>query len=601
MPRRIGTMLGTAALAAWTTLTPAATRAEPRAVVLTNGDYQQLPAVGQTDASAAIAGFKQSGYRMVEGRNLPSAQVRAALADLLRADPDPGPRVVVLIGRFVSSATDTWFLGTEAGPVNLMQADSVGVPLSVVMAAMAGGRPGSTLMLGTDPAMFPLGAGLRRGFGPLDPPRGVTVIVGRAQGVRRGAEVLARPGSTLRDVLAAGESLRQVKRDARAEARPPDPEEERAWQNARRAGTPAAWREFLSKHPKGRHAAAARRQLAGTDPVVMPAAPVGGAMPVVAPPPDTVERPGDEEMAAWTRAKRANAVAAYQEFLSKYPRSIFAGAARGRMAELSGPGVSPDPAAQVEAGLNLDRARRAQIQRQLTLLTFDTGAIDGVFGDQTRRAVAAWQRNNGQPATGYLTRDQLDLLDRSASRRLAALEAEAQRVRAETRAADRAYWTRLGTGGGQAGLQAYLQRYPDGVYAGEARQALARLTGANESAAWDRARSANTMAAYRAYLDRFPQGANAAPARQAYEALRARGRQDAADEARLDLDGVAVQLVETRLQQMGLDPGAVDGQLDERARQAIRSYQQDRNLRVSGYLNQGTIVRLLADALLPQN
>ena len=60
-------------------------------------------------------------------------------------------------------------------------------------------------------------------------------------------------------------------------------------------------------------------------------------------------------------------------------------------------------------------------------------------------------------------------------------------------------------------------------------------------------------------------------------------------------------MVEARLAQMGLEPGAADGRLDADARRAIRRYQAARNLRVSGYLNQGTIVRLLADALLPQN
>ncbi|WP_134725103.1 peptidoglycan-binding domain-containing protein [Paracoccus luteus] len=604
MRRRISQMLGAAALAATTALSPLAAAAEPRAVVLTNGDYQQLPDVDRTDASAAIAAFKQAGYRMVEGRNLTNAQIRGALADLLRADARPGPRVVVLIGRFVHSRGDTWFLGIEAGPVNLLQADQVGVPMSVVIEAMAGGRPGSTLMLGTDQSMFPNGAGLQRSFGPMDPPEGVRVIVGYADGVRRAAEVLARPGSTLRDVMSTAPSLRQVRGE---DQRPPDPHEESAWQDAARTNTAAAYREFLSKYPQGRRAAEARSRLAGTDPVVVPG-PDGGATPVVVPP-GTVTQPGDEEMAAWTRAKRANSAAAYREFLSKYPQSIFAGAARGRMGELQAPAPAPNTAAQAEAALALDRPRRAQIQRQLTLLSFDTGGIDGVFGDQTRRAVAAWQRSNGQAASGYLTREQLARLDQAATRRTATLEAEAARVRAATEAADREYWARSGAGGGRVGLQTYLRRFPDGIYADQARQALARLTGGNggagngagEAVAWTRARTANTMAAYREYLDKFPRGANAAAARQAHDALRARVQQDAAEEARLDLDGVAMRLVETRLQQMGLEPGAVDGRFDAGTRQAIRRYQQDRSLTASGYLNQGTIVRLLADTLLPQN
>ena len=55
-----------------------------------------------------------------------------------------------------------------------------------------------------------------------------------------------------------------------------------------------------------------------------------------------------------------------------------------------------------------------------------------------------------------------------------ALLAEADRARAARDADDRAYWRRTGEDGSEAGLTAYLGRYPDGLYAATARERLAR-------------------------------------------------------------------------------------------------------------------------------
>ena len=52
--------------------------------------------------------------------------------------------------------------------------------------------------------------------------------------------------------------------------------------------------------------------------------------------------------------------------------------------------------------------------------------------------------------------------------------------------------------------------------------------------------------------------------------------------------------------QLGLNPGEVDGQFDAATRRALRRYQRERDLPVSGYLNEPTVVRLLADSLPQQ-
>ena len=39
----------------------------------------------------------------------------------------------------------------------------------------------------------------------------------------------------------------------------------------------------------------------------------------------------------------------------------------------------------------------ADLQQRLSTLGFDTGRVDGIFGDRTSRALAEFQRNAGLP------------------------------------------------------------------------------------------------------------------------------------------------------------------------------------------------------------
>ena len=62
--------------------------------------------------------------------------------------------------------------------------------------------------------------------------------------------------------------------------------------------------------------------------------------------------------------------------------------------------LSPEAAA--ERDLQLNRAKRRQVQRWLTDLGLEPRGTDGSFGQNTRGAIQAFQRRNGLPATGYL-------------------------------------------------------------------------------------------------------------------------------------------------------------------------------------------------------
>ncbi|MBU0779498.1 MAG: peptidoglycan-binding protein, partial [Alphaproteobacteria bacterium] len=160
-----------------------------------------------------------------------------------------------------------------------------------------------------------------------------------------------------------------------------------------------------------------------------------------------------------------------------------------------------------------------------------------------------------------------------------------------------------------AGLRKYLEKHPDGQFAEQARATLSDKRQQSRAAAaaadrefWDRMVAADNVAAYNRYLDEQPKGAfrdeAAARIRQLQQAVAA--QQDnsaaAATERQLALDPISLRLVESRLQQLGLNPGAVDGRIDGDTRGAIRRYQRDRQLTASGYLDQATVSQMLTDA-----
>ena len=66
--------------------------------------------------------------------------------------------------------------------------------------------------------------------------------------------------------------------------------------------------------------------------------------------------------------------------------------------------------AKTEADLNLDKAKRREIQVRLSLAGFDIGNPDGSFKKRTRTALGAWQQSKGLVASGFLNQPQLEIL-----------------------------------------------------------------------------------------------------------------------------------------------------------------------------------------------
>ena len=258
------------------------------------------------------------------------------------------------------------------------------------------------------------------------------------------------------------------------------------------------------------------------------------------------------EMSAWRQAAQTGTHASLRDYLKEYPNGMFAHEAASRLSAL-GPEVSVEE--QIEKDLNLTRSQRRQIQENLTLLGFDTRGVDGIFGNGTRRAIASWQRSERFRDSGFLDQVQIRVLANGARDKKAELERQAEAEKIAREREDLDYWRRTGASGDEDDLNAYLERYPDGLFAAQARRLLIEI-GAS------RVGNSNAEA----------------------EAV----------EAKLGLNSRTRRIVEQRLAALDLDPGPVDGTFDHETRRAIAEFQRRRDLDVTGYLTNQTVGQLIA-------
>jgi peptidoglycan hydrolase-like protein with peptidoglycan-binding domain len=130
---------------------------------------------------------------------------------------------------------------------------------------------------------------------------------------------------------------------------------------------------------------------------------------------------------AFAEAQRVGTVAAYQDYLARFPAGQFKPEAQAALIRLGAGSPSPvmpqpdpvmplpAPPALLESDIGLTAAQRREIQQQLTRLGFDTRGADGVWGPNTRAAIARWQEANRVAVTGYLTRLQVSQIARQAA------------------------------------------------------------------------------------------------------------------------------------------------------------------------------------------
>jgi len=512
-----------------------------------NEEYQTLPDVDRgTRISRAVSDLTRGGVQVeyLEDANL--ATITGALEIFGQQVVQAESALVVLSGRFVSSKTETYFFPTDTdiGPLATMHLRAL--PLSSVFALLAQ-KPGrGILVLATDDRQVDLGRNVTLGVTDLDIPQGVTVLFGDP---RRTTDVvedhLSQPG---RPFIGAARQER-----------------------VRVMGYAPDTLVFLDGQT---------------------------------PPPQTANN-RMQDIFNWRAASRVNTVEAYEGYIEAHPSGEFVDMAEARIAAMID---TPEARAErTEQALDLNRDARRSIQRNLSLLGFNTRGIDGIFGRGTRGAISEWQRAERFDTTGYLTREQIALLDEQAQRRAAELEVEAEERRQQQMAADIEFWNQTGANGDEAGLRAYLKRFPDGEFAELASERLTVIEDRKRERAnrvdrqlWDQARSQDTANAYERYLVDSPGGAFRDEAQARIVSLQREQEFSAAaqTEAAMNLSTGTRRVIEDRLDRLGLRPGRVDGTFDENTRRAIRRYQAARKLPQSGYVSDQMMVQLMADTVL---
>lgn len=526
---------------------PGASIAQSVGLLLGVSDYDALPDVRRgTRPTGASARLEAAGMEVIKRLDPTGEDMTQSLLEFGQKARQSDSLLIALSGRFIHTTTETYYLPADGMPGPLPELNKTALPLSTVFAYLATKPEKSILVLATDNRSGDYDDLLSAGLGAIEPPEGVTVIRG---GVNRTFEVL-------NDIL------------------------------------PRVGRPFVG---------AARQKkttVLGFD----------SNTAIFLDTPDPVQPLSVTDRLAdirdWRAASAENTTAAYQAYVKAHPQGEFVAMAEGRIKALTD---TPEARAErAEQALDLSRDARRAIQRDLSLLGYNTRGIDGIFGGGTRGAIAGWQKSQNLAATGFLTGDEITLLSEQANLRAAELEAEAEARRQAQLAADIAYWDQTGALGDEPGLRAYLERFPDGEYSELATQRLfiieeRKLTRADriDRRLWDEAKQIDTADGYESYLAQSPNGAfrDEAQARLVTFQRDAQFAEAARAESAMNMSRRTRQVVEARLAGLGLRPGPIDGAFDDDTRRAIRRYQSARNMPETGYLTDQVIVQLMADTV----
>ncbi len=539
--------------------------AERVALVIGNGDYLHAPdaLTAVRDSASVTKALKSAGWSVIQGTDLGQTGMRRSLKAFTRAMSGAKEIVIYYSGHALRTGGATYLAPVDTRAETLTDVMFDGVPLELVL-RLASRRPGRSVVFldgaqlsGFTPTKF-----AEPGLAALKPPRGVMIVSAAEPGkaIRRSSHRDSRFARLLIDqFLQPGAGVSDT---------------------AKRIGPPTHTRgsvdaSFLLADPP--------RQIqsgAGLD--------------------------AEIELAYWRTAERSGLADDYAIYLRRYPNGRFANTARQRLGLDRGNATLPsdlnlDPAAAEEQKLRLSKIRKRKIQEWLTALGRKPGTIDGILGRASRRAITQWQTASGFKGTGYLNEPQLERLSLDGKRAVA----EQRRI---ALAEDSGYWAATGAMGTIGGYRAYLSRYPDGVRAKEARAALAKAGEAEddqqvrqERRMFTHARTTDTAKAYRDYLSSYPNGAFRDEALTRLDEIEM-AEHEAAEQRRLEQEEIALALsqadilsVEQRLRRVGFEPGALDGQIDERTRSAIKGYQASRGLLDTGFLDRPTVVNLVQE------
>lgn len=280
----------------------------------------------------------------------------------------------------------------------------------------------------------------------------------------------------------------------------------------------------------------------------------------------------ERDRTAYIAAQEANTVSAYRDYLKQFPKGAYRSNAEAALTRLGAPAAgTPVSVAQAEARLGITGPQRVAVQRELTRLGYNTYGADGVWGRNTRTAIATWQRDRGDTVTGYVTAAQLKLLARGTvvtppteeppAGNLTAVQAEA--ALNLTRAQRTTIQKQLTALGHDAGVA-------DGLWGSRTRTALRAWQQKN-----DLTQTGYVTAAQVRLIASEAAGAPTTPGATDRAAL---------EESLLSLTREERVDLQRRLTRLGYDTLRTDGTFGAGTRRAIIAWQEDEGLRATGYL-----------------
>ena len=420
-----------AAAVLWSVLPVAAGAVERVALVIGNSAYEHTNLLRNpgNDARAVGEAFKRQGYSVTRLENADQSELRDALGNFKRAAGASDVAVVFYAGHGIEVDGRNFLVPVDAELAHDDDVEYQAVPLDLVMRAVRGARRLGLVMLDAcrdNPfakKMQSAGAtrNIGRGLARVEPSGG-TLVAYAAEDGKTAADGDGRnspyTGALLAYLEEPGLEVSWLFRKVRAEV-------ERTTGGSQ---TPIEYGKLPDEPIYLALAAAPIPKPKDTETT-------GGGTATTPLP------PGDAAKAAYDTAKELGTVDAWRIVVEDFPGSTYAKFAQEQIAKLEGakepvvvaggdPVDEETPAVptpeSVEQGLGLNLEQRRLVQMGLAAAGRDPGGVDGLFGDKTRRALSAWQASKEVEATGYLTKEQGELLVALGR------EAEERRKRAQT-------------------------------------------------------------------------------------------------------------------------------------------------------------------------
>ena len=291
------------------------------ALVIGNEDYDEIRDLRRGDnVVAAASALERAGIDVVGARNADLSELQSSVAQFAQMAPNADGLIVVLSGRFMHSATDTFLLPVDTDRPGIARLSFNALPLSTVLAVLSASPERAVLVLVGDGESDQIGAYLQAGIGQPTIPEGVTIVSANTrEGARFMRDVLAAPGASIPDAVGATRGMRA-------------------------AGYLPDGYAFLEL--------------------------------------EDAPEIDEAEAGYWELVQELDTVNAYRRYLDRYPNGPHADEAQQRVdAYTNEPNRR---ARLAEEALNLTREQRQQVQRALTILDYRPRGIDGIFGPGTR-------------------------------------------------------------------------------------------------------------------------------------------------------------------------------------------------------------------------